>query len=203
MTTLRIHEIFTQTIQGEGFMVGTPSDFVRLWGCPVKCRWCDTGYSDGGKSIPWEEVEIPEILERAPGKNIVITGGEPFICNELSVLVAAFRMRGCHVQIETSGAYYQPVNAHWITLSPKTHATGKPVIKEFWETANEVKIVVNDRSDFEFYLDPLAAHGWQGKPVFVQPCWENGMMLEPCLGIVQEYPWVRISIQLHKLLGMP
>jgi len=43
MEKLRIHEYFLETIQGEGFWSGCPADFIRLWGCPVGCSFCDTG----------------------------------------------------------------------------------------------------------------------------------------------------------------
>ena len=61
MNYIPIHETFQETIQGEGYWSGTPSDFIRLAGCPVKCPWCDTGYSNGGIGLPKSLKTITEI----------------------------------------------------------------------------------------------------------------------------------------------
>lgn len=207
MTKLRIHEIFLDTVQGEGFWTGRLSSFVRLWGCPVKCSWCDTGYADGGKSIPYQEMSIAQIEAKATGENIVITGGEPFIQDGLPELASAFIGRGSSVSIETSGIRYRPMPGSWITLSPKTHATGIKVDDRFWESADEIKIVIESVEDFEFYLPMILPNGWENRHVYVQPCDKPGITLQdafiPCLETLKRYPWVRSSIQTHKILGVP
>lgn len=203
MLQIRVQEIITGTVQGEGFWTGTISDFVRLWGCPVGCNWCDTGYANSGASVPFVFMGISEILRKTTGRNIVITGGEPFSCPELPLLVSSFVEAQKTVRIETSGVIYRPTDAHWVTLSPKTHVTGRLVDPAFWVEADEIKIVVQSMRDFEFYLDSLLEHNWNNSNTFVQPCWKDGMTIDVCMNIMRKYPWARLSVQMHKLLGLP
>lgn len=203
---MRIQEILTNTIQGEGYWQGIKADFIRLFGCPVGCPWCDTGYADGGTSVSFESISIPDIVSRLSADHVVITGGEPFINKELLDLIAA--LEDFSVSIETSGVMYQetPDNV-WITLSPKTHATGKPVSDEFWLRASELKIVIKSLADFEQYIENAIRFRDDGKPVYVQPCALPGVSIhkavEPCLTVLDKHPWVRLSVQLHKILGLP
>lgn len=203
---MKIQEIFTNTIQGEGFWSGSSADFIRLFGCPVGCSWCDTGYADGGKHLQFEELTIAEIVSKVPGQRVVITGGEPFIQPELLTLVNS--LSGKDISIETSGIVYQEIPfGKWITLSPKTHLTGKPVASQFWERADELKIVVESVSDFDYYLEFIKKFDWTNRWVYVQPCYKEGLSIlesvKPCLEIVTSRPWVKLSVQLHKLLGLP
>ena len=82
-----IHETFQSTVQGEGFWIGTLVDFIRLSGCPVRCSWCDTGYSDGGLNAPREMKSFTELLKELRSPRVVISGGEPFIHKQLPQLV--------------------------------------------------------------------------------------------------------------------
>lgn len=201
MADLPVHEIFNDTIQGEGYWSGIGASFIRLSGCPVGCRWCDTGYADGGKGLPRESISIDEIVGAVTGRHVVITGGEPFIHSRLGELVKALQDKGHFVQIETSGAFFQPVSA-WITLSPKEHVANVKVDPVFWTLANEVKIVVESESDFDFYASRLP----EGVPLFVQPCEQEGVSfadaVRPVLAIVGAHPKVRASFQLHKIIGV-
>jgi organic radical activating enzyme len=207
--TFPVHEVFGPTIQGEGHWAGRLVSFIRLFGCPVRCPWCDTGYSDGGKGLPRpSSVPIPELIEqvRAMGVGaVVISGGEPFIHPELGVLVQALGEQGLAVSIETSGAAGHPLPKElgaWITLSPKTHVSPRyPVQAGFWEAASEVKLVVDDGSEPLYYQEQLRQ--FQG-PVFLQPQWENrAESLRAVLGLLQDHPSWRLSLQQHKLVGLP
>lgn len=202
---MRIQEIFTNTIQGEGFWTGFGVDFIRLWGCPVGCRWCDTGYANGGKDIPFVEMTIEDIVKSVRSDRLVISGGEPFLQKDLPSLTLALANKS--VSIETSGIYYQELPfSVWVTLSPKTHLTGKAVSPEFWDRADELKIVIESVSDFDYYLPVIYKHYWQDRNVCVQPCDRDNIpiseAIKPCLEVVNRYDWVRVSVQLHKLLGL-
>ncbi len=110
---MRISEIF-YSLQGEGFLAGVPSVFVRLAGCPLRCRWCDTKYA-------WEETagqdySIAEIVEQAVGKwpckFVVITGGEPMINPDLPRIGSSeLKAAGKHITIETAGIAFMPGSA--------------------------------------------------------------------------------------------
>ena len=84
---MQIAEIF-YSIQGEGKLTGVPSGFVRLAGCNLRCKYCDTAYArraDDGK-----ELSVGQIMERLAQygcKHVVVTGGEPLLSKELDELV--------------------------------------------------------------------------------------------------------------------
>ncbi|MHC4455686.1 MAG: 7-carboxy-7-deazaguanine synthase QueE [Planctomycetota bacterium] len=76
---MKVNEIF-YSIQGEGFLAGVPSVFVRLAGCPLYCRWCDTKYAwDKTQGTDYDVDEIVRTVQQWPCKFVVITGGEPMI----------------------------------------------------------------------------------------------------------------------------
>jgi organic radical activating enzyme len=99
----RVAETF-YSIQGEGATAGLPAIFVRLQGCTVGCRWCDTRYSwdpAGGRAV-----ELPALLDEVaafPCRRVVITGGEPLESALFGPLAAALVEGGYEVEVETSG----------------------------------------------------------------------------------------------------
>jgi 7-carboxy-7-deazaguanine synthase len=115
-----INEIF-YSLQGEGFLVGIPSVFVRLAGCPLRCRWCDTKYAWDEKS--GTEYSINEIVEIADGANsrfVVITGGEPMTNSQLPELVQTLKASDRHITIETAGIAFIPdLACNLMSISPK------------------------------------------------------------------------------------
>ncbi len=115
-----INEIF-YSLQGEGFLAGVPSVFVRLAGCTQRCSWCDTAYAwdeQAGREMTIEE--IAEKVKNFNCRHIVITGGEPMLNDRLGELAEALKRQGGHVTIETSGLQYrQKLNCNLISVSPK------------------------------------------------------------------------------------
>ena len=115
-----INEIF-YSIQGEGSLAGFPSVFIRLAGCPLRCKWCDTKYAwapDAGKEYSIEEL-FTELAEY-PAHHIVITGGEPFACAELAELCNALKSNDVHVTIETAGTIFtDDLKCELVSISPK------------------------------------------------------------------------------------
>lgn len=115
-----VNEIF-YSLQGEGFLAGIPSVFVRLAGCPLRCRWCDTKYAwseDAG-----QERGIAEIVEAVcewPCRFVVITGGEPMVNFEIRQLAQELKAAEKHVTIETAGIAYIPdIPCDLMSISPK------------------------------------------------------------------------------------
>ena len=83
---MRINEIF-YSLQGEGFLAGAPSVFIRLAGCPLRCRWCDTKYAwDQTAGAHYSIAKIEQTIQHWPSKSAVITGGEPMINSDLTLL---------------------------------------------------------------------------------------------------------------------
>ncbi|WP_201323378.1 7-carboxy-7-deazaguanine synthase QueE [Pseudanabaena sp. lw0831] len=198
-----IHETFQSTVQGEGFWIGTLVDFIRLSGCPVRCSWCDTGYSDGGVNAPREMKSFTELLKELKSPRVVISGGEPFIHKQLPQMVQALLDTDRQVNIETSGAFWQEIpSSAWITLSPKQHISPTYPVKElFWERANEIKFVISTGQELEFYKDYLTTV--QDRPIFLQPEWNvRDRAVSIILELLQQNPNYRLSLQTHKYIGV-
>jgi len=117
---MRVSEIF-YSLQGEGFLAGTPGVFVRLTGCPLRCRWCDTKYAwDQTAGTHYSIEKILRTVQQWPCKSVVITGGEPMINSELPQLVQELKDTGRHITIETAGVAYVPdLACDLMSISPK------------------------------------------------------------------------------------
>ncbi|MHC4118521.1 MAG: 7-carboxy-7-deazaguanine synthase QueE [Planctomycetota bacterium] len=115
-----VNEIF-YSLQGEGLLAGFPSVFVRLAGCPLRCRWCDTKYAwdeDAGQDRTIEE--IVEAVCRWPCRFVVITGGEPMVNFDIRQLARELKTLGKHITIETAGIAYIPhLPCDLMSISPK------------------------------------------------------------------------------------
>jgi len=115
-----INEIF-YSLQGEGFLVGVPSIFVRMAGCPLRCRWCDTKYAwDEKAGEQYSVAEIIETIQQWQCRFVVITGGEPVISSELLQLARELKAADKHITIETAGIAYIPdMPCNLMSISPK------------------------------------------------------------------------------------
>ncbi len=116
---MKISEIF-YSIQGEGVLNGVPSAFVRTTGCNLRCVFCDspqTSWDPQGQSLTLAEIVLQTNAFNT--KYIVITGGEPFLQNELAQLCQAYRENNCHITIETAGTVFAHLNCDLLSISPK------------------------------------------------------------------------------------
>lgn len=105
---MKVNEIF-YSIDGEGRRTGELTTFIRLYGCPLKCSYCDTRYSceKTDENIPYTEMAIEDIINEVnkyPTKNITVTGGEPLIQKDIKYLLRALSELDYDVNVETSGA---------------------------------------------------------------------------------------------------
>lgn len=204
MFEIPVHETFQSTIQGEGYWVGTPVDFIRLAGCPVGCPWCDTGYGDGGMNLPRQVRSFEDLMAELRSTRVVISGGEPFIYAQLPALINTIEATGRTVSIETSGSFWQPISdSVWVTLSPKHHVNPKyPVVPFMWKRASEIKLVIETGTELEFYAQYLDLN--PQIPVFLQPEWTQRDRTFPLvLDLLKQFPHYRLSVQLHKYLNVP
>ena len=188
------------TIQGEGNYQGYAAYFIRLAGCDVGCIWCDVKASWNQNNFPI--VEVSEIVERArtSGASIaVITGGEPTMYN-LDILTQQLNEVGIRTHIETSGVYPLTGRWDWVCLSPKKFKVPEDSILSL---ANELKVVIYHKSDFE-WAESYALRVSKSCILFLQPEWSKRNIMMPLIvEYVKKNPKWRISIQVHKYIGVP
>ena len=197
--TLPVMESF-YTIQGEGFHQGKAAYFIRLGGCDVGCVWCDVKESWDADKHP--QLDIAGMVQEAaahPGRIAVITGGEPLMHN-LDGLTKALHKAGFCNHIETSGSSPLSGSWDWITLSPKKF---KAPLPEACKQANELKIVIYNKSDFAWAEKYAAMVGKQCK-LYLQPEWSRAAEMTPhIIDYVKDNPQWQISLQVHKYINVP
>ncbi len=116
---LRIQEQFV-SIQGEGGLVGTPSRFIRISGCNLRCQWCDSRASSWEAEGEFVEVEALLAGAAAGPRHVVVTGGEPLLFPAVVPLVDGLRAAGHHVTIETAGTVIpEGLQCDLVSISPK------------------------------------------------------------------------------------
>ena len=188
------------TIQGEGAFQGTAAYFIRLGGCDVGCVWCDVKESWDVTKHP--VVSVSEMVTRAQSSScqlVVVTGGEPAHYN-LTELTNQLQMAGLRAHIETSGAYDITGKWDWVCLSPKKF---KPPVDGSFALADELKIVIYNKSDFD-WAERHASRVNDECKLYLQPEWSKEKeMLPLIIQYVKSNPRWKISLQVHKYMNIP
>jgi 7-carboxy-7-deazaguanine synthase len=188
------------TLQGEGMHTGKASYFIRLGGCDVGCVWCDV--KDSWDATIHPKMTTREIVTAAaahPARIAVITGGEPAM-HDLSYLCDALHQEGFSTHIETSGAHPLRGELDWVTLSPKKF---KAPLPECMAKANELKVVIYHRSDFE-WAEQHAAQVGQDCKLYLQPEWSKKEQINPLIiEYIKQHPHWQLSLQTHKYINIP
>ena len=206
-----VKEIFF-TLQGEGANTGRAAVFCRFSGCNLwsgreedrsraVCQFCDTDFvgtdPDGGRFASAEE--LADAVLRAwradddSERFVVCTGGEPLLQVD-DALVESLHQRGFKVAVETNGTRTAPNTIDWVCVSPKA---GAPLVQQ---SGNELKLVYPQRDappekfetlDFDhFFLQPMDGP-------------ERERNTRAALRYCLAHPRWRLSLQTHKLLGIP
>jgi 7-carboxy-7-deazaguanine synthase len=188
------------TLQGEGYHQGKAAYFVRLGGCDVGCVWCDVKDSWEAGKHPLQSIDaIVAAASAFPGRMAVVTGGEPLMHN-LDALTDALHAAGFATNIETSGAWPVSGSWDWICLSPKKF---KAPLPEILPLANELKVVIYNKSDFE-WAEKYAALVSPSCKLFLQPEWSKSGVVTPLIiDYIKEHPRWEFSLQLHKYIHVP
>ena len=208
ITTLPVMESF-YTLQGEGFHKGRAAYFIRLGGCDVGCVWCDVKESwDANLHPKFSFKEIVEKLEneinlKPQTSNIkpivVVTGGEPLMHN-LTELTHQLQSKGYETNIETSGSSPFSGSWNWICLSPKKF---KAPLPEILTLAHELKIVVFNKSDFD-WAEKYAALVNPSCKLYLQPEWDKSSEVTPLIiDYIKANPQWQLSLQIHKYINVP
>ena len=193
----KINEIFF-SVQGEGLHSGTAAVFVRFSGCNLRCPFCDTEFSSG-EFMSDERIvsEISALIGDA--KLIVLTGGEPTLQVDEQLLKKLHSIsEGIIVAMETNGTRPIPNGVDFITFSPKDQyaENAEPVL----ESCSELKLIFPG-------ADPASYENIKAGHRFLQPCdsgdeQTNRNNMEATVEYVKTHPEWRISIQMHKVLGV-
>jgi len=188
------------TIQGEGFHQGRAAYFVRLGGCDVGCVWCDVKESwDASKHPKMNIDDIAAAITTNPKGLVVITGGEPLM-HDLTALTQAIQTAGYETNIETSGTHPLTGEWDWICLSPKKF---KEPLPEILPQANELKVIVYNKSDFE-WGEKYAGLVSSKCKLYLQPEWSKSSEITPeIVAYIKKNPKWELSLQIHKYINVP
>lgn len=214
---LKVHEIF-RSIQGEGVDTGIPCVFVRLYGCNVKCTFCDQPQKPGQCQRMSIQHIIDEVQKFRHTKNVCITGGEPLIQEEVYPLIYSLVERGYNVSIETNGCtpidedYHQRSYKYVMDIKcPSSGVSSKNIFTNIkrLHPNDEIKFVVADRKDYE-YARNIIKNNYTRATILFSPMFDEN--LKPVIGsqlcdwICEDFDTkdynVRVQIQLHKILGV-
>jgi 7-carboxy-7-deazaguanine synthase len=191
---LALAEMF-YSLQGEGTWTGTPAVFVRLAGCNLNCRFCDTDYSLKFFASASEVVaRVRELGGTCP--MVVLTGGEPLAQAAASELIELLQADGRRVHVESNGSI--PVDLPegvWLTVSPKERLSPAMAAR-----ADEVKLIVDGAIPFDW----LPSFAGRDVPVFLQPEGNKPRNVALALAAAKAAPArFRLSLQTHKFIGIP
>jgi organic radical activating enzyme len=212
----KVNEIF-YTLQGEGAHSGIPAVFVRFSGCNLRCPWCDTEFTDYRPMTADEIVAQTLDLYDIPNerrKMVVLTGGEPSLQVD-TPLIDALHAAGFYICIETNGTRPLPEGIDWITCSPKKQSA--IIHSQFTNLAlkrvNEVKVVFTGDYDPEIWREQLEAEHWMLQPLRFTGEWliehaidewedDRNDNLDDTVRYILSHPFWRLSVQLHKIVGL-
>ncbi len=184
----RVNEIF-YSLQGEGFHTGTPSVFIRLSGCNRTCTFCDTDHSEYRLMTAQE---IVQKVEKYPARHVVITGGEPLLQLDRT-LIDALHAAGRYIAVETNGSIAAPEGIDWITCSPKSQPWAL-------DRCDELKAVYHPSID----IDAMNCH-FTAAHRFLQPCTDpvtGSANIAETVEYILAHPEWRLSLQTHKILNI-
>lgn len=206
-----VKEIFL-TLQGEGAQAGRRAVFLRFSGCNLwtgreqdraaaRCTFCDTDFvgmdgANGGRyrNAAALAARVAELWgESEAGRLVVMTGGEPLLQVD-ALLIDALHAAGFEAAVETNGTIAAPPGLDWICVSPKA---GNEVVQR---SGSELKLVWPQQG-----IDPGELASWDFDHLLVQPmdCEAREAALAEAIALVMADPRWRLSLQTHKLLGLP
>jgi 7-carboxy-7-deazaguanine synthase len=206
MPQLRITEIFL-SLQGEGRSAGYPTVFIRLTGCPLRCRYCDTAYAFSGG----EKYLIEAILQQVAAfhvAHVCVTGGEPLAQQDCTILLRALCDDGYRVSLETSGAHdISSVDERVVrVMDLKTPGSGEMARNrlsniECLRGEDQVKFVIGDRADYQWSCEQLQRYRLTERcEVLFSPVQGQLNPTQLADWMVEDRMQVRLQLQLHKLL---
>ena len=189
------------TLQGEGYHTGKAAFFIRIGGCDIGCRWCDSKYSwTFGRDTLIETEQLANEIIAAGHKDVVVTGGEPMMYN-LDLFTDLLKKAGIKTYLETSGTHPLTGKWDWICLSPKPH---QPPLSEYFASAQELKVIIYDPEQDLEWAEENANKVLDGTHLYLQPEWSRRKQNTPVIiEYIKKNPKWKLSVQLHKYIGIP
>lgn len=203
---LRITETFL-SLQGEANAVGWPTFFIRLTGCPLRCRYCDTAYAFHGGE--WRTLaRLVDEARESGARHVCVTGGEPLAQRECATLLAALCEAGFEVSLETSGAIDASSVDPRVTrvIDVKTPGSGESrrnldLSVHGLRAGDQLKFVICDRADYEWSRDRVRSERLDGRcQVLFSPSYQQLPAAQLANWILEDRLPVRFQVQLHKVL---
>lgn len=205
---LMITEIYA-SIQGESSYAGLPCTFVRLTGCPLRCRWCDTAYSfEGGRAMTLAEVMAD--VARQQIQLVELTGGEPLAQKGCTTLAHQLAEAGYKVLIETGGSEdVAPLDLRvHIIMDIKCPGSGMHE-RNLWSNldalkpSDEIKFVLADRADYEWAVNLIKERNLERFKLLFSPAF--GLLQPKILAewMVADKVNARLNLQQHKYIWHP
>ena len=194
----RINEIF-YSLQGEGYLSGTPAVFVRFSGCNLHCSFCDTQHQKG-QLMSLQEI-VDEVNKHPVAPLVVLTGGEPSLFIDEAFVTELKQKTGKRIAIETNGTRPLPSNMDWVTFSPKSSFEGGNAEPCVLKCCDELKVVYLGQDLAQY--DAIEA-----KHRFLQPCFcedetQRKANMKTCVEAVMQNQGWRLSLQIHRVLNIP
>lgn len=205
---LQVHSCFL-TIQGEGPFAGKAAIFLRLSGCNLACKFCDTEFED---STLLSLEEIMQQLRLAKGstasKLVVITGGEP-LRQPVEKLCRLLLDNDYQVQIETNGTIFRQLDDKVsIVCSPKASKLGyAPIRADLLNKISALKFIISSNNPHYNNVPEIGQSQYNNIPIYLQPMDEydenkNLQNTQLAIQLCQEYNYI-LSLQTHKFIGIP
>ncbi|WP_107666864.1 7-carboxy-7-deazaguanine synthase QueE [Cyanothece sp. BG0011] len=186
------------SLQGEGTWTGMSAFFIRLAGCDVHCPWCDQKESWSSNLYPQQSIEtLAEAAKAANPAMVVITGGEPLMY-DLFPLTKGLKQLGLRIHLETSGAYPLTGEFDWVTLSPKPF---KVPHESIYSQVNELKVIIANEADLKWAEEQEKKVSSQTIK-YLQPEWNSPESQSLIFDYIISHPQWRMSLQIHKFLGV-
>jgi len=194
--SLKVKEIF-YSLQGEGGRQGEASIFIRLSGCNFKCPFCDTDFSGGDEMTP---EEILQTIRAFSCRWIIWTGGEPTL-QLTDAILQFFKQAGYRQAIESNGRQRLSALLDYTVVSPKLQY-GEDYALRCNPRVDEVRLPIQAGQQIpDIQIFPLAQYYFLS-PVFEESLQNTKRNIDYCIEHIMQHPRWRLSVQLHKLVGM-
>lgn len=203
---LKLTEIFL-SLQGESTLVGWPTVFVRLTGCPLRCQYCDTAYAFYGGEWQTQEQVLEQVASHGV-RHVCVTGGEPLAQKGCLPLLGALCDAGYVVSLETSGAIdISAVDPRVIRVVDIKTPGSNEVTRNRWDNLvllkepDQIKFVLCSREDYDWAKGILEQYSLPARcAVLFSPSHGQVNPTELADWIVADRLPIRMQMQLHKIL---